>query len=1157
MTDHAERHMQPGDAHTVVGMVGRGTARVLAALWAASMLALPLAAYAQEPVPENVARIHYQRPDGAYEGWQLHVWEDTTESVTWTDGLPVTGVDDYGAYWDVGLQDGAERVGFIVHMGDVKDPGPDMFLLLSQHGREVWLVAGSDEILTAPPLAPPAEGVARIHYLNPAGDYDGWVLHVWEDTLESVTWDAGLPVTGTTPHGIYWDVRLAEGAERVGFIVHRGDEKDPGPDLFLLPAEHGNEIWVLSGDTTIHTSRPDVAAVGGGDLSARRAHWVTRDLIVWDTGTPLAGEAYALYAAPGDSDLDVLTLEGGAIVGGEAFLLERDDAGVPNDVLERFPHLAGRTALRLEPDAVAAAPGLLLGQLAVARSVDGQVVDATGLQIAGVLDDVYADAALDAPLGVTWQNGVPTVSTWAPTARSVHLLRFADPTTDAIERLPMTRDDASGVWTTSGAANWAYQYYLFEVEVYAPAAGRVVTNLVTDPYSTSLAGNSTRSQFVDMNDPLLAPAGWADLVKPALDDPVDIVIYELHVRDFSSADPTVPADLSGRYLAFTVQDSYGAQHLRALADAGLTHLHLLPTFDIATIDEDASTWETAEPDVTLPHTGPQAQAAVEATRDRDAFNWGYDPYHYGVPEGSYATDPNGPARIVEYREMVMALWDMGLRVVADVVYNHTNAAGQDARSVLDRIVPGYYHRLDDAGNVTTSTCCPNTATEHAMMERLMVDMVRIWAEHYKIDGFRFDLMGHHMVPNMQAVRAALDALTPAEHGVDGAGVYVYGEGWDFGEVAQNARGPNATQVNLAGSGIGTFDDRLRDGVRGGGPFDGPDAIRATQGFASGRYVLPNDVTAGVDREVERLAMLRSMNLVRLGLAGNLAEYAFVGVSGEPVRGSEVDYNGAPAGYGLVPQDHVVYVSNHDNETLWDILQYKLPTDLATADRVRLQNLALSTVAFSQGVPFFHAGTDLLRSKSFDGNSYDSGDWFNVIDWTGGADGHGTGMGRGLPLAADNQDMWALIRPMLANDLLYPAPDDVAFAGEVFREWLTIRRDEPLFRLRTAEDVLERLVFHADGADAPPGVIVMQLRDDQDHLPDLDADGEGLLVVFNATPNRVTVTVPEVAGRPWLVHEVQAQGADADTVRRAYVTTVGGHVSVPALTTVVFEAPELR
>jgi len=916
---------------------------------------------------------------------------------------------------------------------------------------------------------------------------------------------------------------------------------------------------VVSGSTTVHGAKPDVASVGGGDLASRRAHWVTRDLLVWDTGMPLAGESFALYAAPGDDDLDSLTLEGGAVLGGEAFDLTRDEAGIPDDVLARFPHLAGRTALRLSPDAAGIVPELLRGQLAVARLVDGQVVDATGVQVPGVLDDVYADAARERPLGVTWDGGVPTVSVWAPTARDVHLVRFADGTSDALERQQMARDDASGVWSVRGEASWAYQYYLFEVEVFAPSAGTVVTNLVTDPYSVSLARNSTRSQFVDLTDPLLAPAGWSGVVKPAVDDPVDMVVYELHVRDFSAADPTVPEELRGTYLAFTLDDSYGVQHLRSLADAGLTHLHLLPTFDIATIDEDASTWVTAEPDVTLPSSGTQAQAAVEATRDHDAFNWGYDPYHYGVPEGSYATDPDGPARIVEYREMVMALWDMGLRVVADVVFNHTNAAGQAERSVLDRIVPGYYHRLDDAGNVSTSTCCQNTATEHAMMERLMVDMVALWAEQYKIDAFRFDLMGHHMVPNMQAVRAKLDTLTPEANGVDGAGIYLYGEGWDFGEVAQGARGPNATQANLAGSGIGTFDDRLRDAVRGGGPFDGPDAIRATQGFASGRYVLPNDVTAGNDPDTERQAMLHAMDLLRVGLAGTLADVTFVGASGELVRGSDVDYNGAPAGYGKVPQDHIVYVSKHDNQTLWDILQYKLPTDLPTADRVRLQNLALSTAAFAQGVPFFQAGSDLLRSKSFDRNSYDSGDWFNAIDWTGGVDGRGTGMGRGLPLAADNRDMWPLIRPMLENALLYPTPDQVAFASDVFQEWLRIRRDEPLLRLRTTEDVLARAVFHADGADAVPGVVVLQLRDDVPDLPDLDEDSEGLLIVFNATPRRVTLPVEAVAGRPWLVHEVQAGGADAATVKGAFVTTVGGRVSVPAFTTAVFEAvePEVR
>ena len=203
-------------------VTGRWRRRLAALAAVVALAALAGAASAQDELPDGVARIHYQRPDAAYEGWELHVWEDTVESVTWADGLDVTGVDDYGAYWDVRLADGAQRLGFIVHRGDEKDPGPDMFLITSQHGHEVWLVSGSDVIHTAPPIGPPEEGTARVHYVNPSGDYDSWVLHVWEDTVEEVTWEAGLPPTGSTGDGIYWDVRLTEGAARLGFNVHRG-----------------------------------------------------------------------------------------------------------------------------------------------------------------------------------------------------------------------------------------------------------------------------------------------------------------------------------------------------------------------------------------------------------------------------------------------------------------------------------------------------------------------------------------------------------------------------------------------------------------------------------------------------------------------------------------------------------------------------------------------------------------------------------------------------------------------------------------------------------------------------------------------------------------------------------------------------------------------
>ncbi len=1097
---------------------------------------------AAPPLPDDVARVHYQRPDGDYSGWVLHVWEDTTESVTWTEGLPITGQDAYGAYWDVGLAEGAARVGFIVHKGDLKDPGPDQFLVLGTHGREIWLVSGSDRIYTSPPLAPPAEGIARIHYARPDGAYEGWVLHVWEDTVETVTWTEGLPITGFDDFGAYWDVRLAEDAARLGFIVHQGDEKDPGPDQFLDLEALGNEVWIVSGNTTVFGARPDLRAAGGGDLRARRAHWVAHDLILWDVGVPLAGATYRLHHA----ETGGLTLSDGAVAGGAAVGLTLEADGPTADALARFPHLAGMTALRVPADARAWVRTLLRGQVAVSMSdADGAVLDATGLQIAGVLDDLFAT---DAPLGVRWDGDRPTVAVWAPTARVVRFVLFD---ADGERVLPMRRDHGTGVWSIEGDPTWRDRDYLFEVEVYAPTTDRIETNRVTDPYSLSLRANSARSQIVDLDDPALMPDGWSTWVKPAFSDPVDAVVYELHVRDFSATDATVPTELRGSYAAFGLEGSAGVAHLTELAEAGVSHLHLLPTFDLATIDEDRSTW--VEPDLGpdgRPTSALAAQEAVEAVRDRDAFNWGYDPWHYMVPEGSYALDPDGPARVREFRELVMALDGMGLRVVVDVVFNHTNAAGQGAKSVLDRIVPGYYHRLDEAGNVTTSTCCPNTATEHAMMERLMLDAVALWARAYKVDGYRFDLMGHHMVANMQNVRAVLDALTPEADGTHGASLLLYGEGWDFGEVAQNARGVNATQTNLAGSGIGTFNDRLRDAVRGGGPFDSGEALVRTQGFATGLGTLPNAATARLDPAAQADAARRAADLVRVGLAGNLAAVTFVGADGALVRGDEVDYNGQPAGYGQVPQDHVVYVSKHDNQTLWDIAAYKLPLDLSTDARVRAHVLALSTVLYAQGMPFLHAGSDLLRSKSLDRNSYDSGDAFNAIDWTGAT----TTMGLGLPLAADNRESWGVMRDRLENPLLRPDADDAAFATAAVQDMLRVRADTPLFRLRTAEDVLARLAFHHTGADATPGVIVLELRDDLDGLPDLDPAVDRVVVVFNASPERVNLTVPDAAGHYWRVHEELREGADAETLRGAAIYAGSGRATVPAWTTAVFVAP---
>src|SRR6185437_1908533 len=393
-------------------------------------------------------------------------------------------------------------------------------------------------------------------------------------------------------------------------------------------------------------------------------------------------------------------------------------------------------------------------------------------------------------------------------------------------------------------------------------------------------------------------------------------------RDFSISDPTVPSADRGTYEAFTDRSSNAMHYLTNLAKSGLTTVHLLPLADYATVNEDKSSWQS--PPCDLAAFGPdsdQQQACVKQTAATDGFNWGYDPLHWTVPEGSYATDPAGAGRTREFRDMVSAINQAGLRMVMDVVYNHTTDAGQNGRNDLDRIVPGYYHRLDSSGVVQTSTCCPDTATEHLMMGNLLIDSVLTWATEYKVDGFRFDLMGHQPKALMEQLRQRLDQLTLHRDGVDGKSIYLYGEGWNFGEVADNALFVQATQANMAGTGIGTFNDRIRDAVRGGGPFDSDPRI---QGFASGEYTDPNGDPVNVSADAQRTALLHNMDLIQVGLTGNLRDYRFTDSSGASVTGSQVDYNGQPACYTTSPQEAINYVDAHDNETLFDALTYKLP-----------------------------------------------------------------------------------------------------------------------------------------------------------------------------------------------------------------------------------------
>ena len=320
-----------------------------------------------------------------------------------------------------------------------------------------------------------------------------------------------------------------------------------------------------------------------------------------------------------------------------------------------------------------------------------------------------------------------------------------------------------------------------------PSDAAVDTNVTSDPYSIDIALNGTKSRITDLDSDETKPAGWDEDTSPPLRSFSDMSVYELHVRDFSINDPTVPSAHRGMYEAFDDQNSDGMKHLRSLAASGLKAVHILPSFHFASVNEDKSTWIIPTGLAQYPPDGQQQQAAVTASQTSPAYNWGYDPVHYMTPEGSYAINPDN--RVREYRTMVDGLHKAGLRVVQDVVFNHTNASGEGPNSNLDEVVPNYYHRLDASGNLETGSCCPDTASEHKMMEKLIIDTLVLNARDYKIDGFRFDIMSFMFTYNMTDIQQALQALTPEKDGVDGSKIYLYGEGFNFGDTANNQIGP--------------------------------------------------------------------------------------------------------------------------------------------------------------------------------------------------------------------------------------------------------------------------------------------------------------------------------------------------------------------------------
>ncbi len=1043
-------------------------------------------------------------------------------------------------------------------------------------------VLGSLPALPMDDAGVPGPDEVILHYIRPDGNYTGWGLHLWEPGGQDWTNFTGgeyFPEVIDGELGAVFRIALPQNTnpaysanpaatspfpEPLGLIIHRGNDKDPGPDQAIEINTDGNMLFVLSGINQVFTVPPDPDALVVTGVSA---HLASADTLIWDPlGSPPTIELH--YSADGG-----ITTSGTQLVGQDAVYTL--SAGT-NPNLPNAQHLSSLPAWALPQAAIDDMANLVRGQLlAVAVDGNGDQVEATEVQLALALDDLYAAAADGETLGPSFPGGIPTLKLWAPTAKTVDD-RIFDAATDTTPSatVPMSFNAATGVWSATGPTSWNRKYYTYVVNVYVPAAGGIVDNEVTDPYSLNLSLGSnpsrlTKSQIVNLDDADLKPAGWDTLSKPALPNPEDIVLYELQIRDFSARDLSVSAQHRGKYTAFAQTGTAGRNHLEAMADAGLSHVHLLPTFDIATVNEqradrveiedpvedlcvanaDAAQLCIDHPGMSIvdvmaaePGNGSLQQQIVEWMRDLDGFNWGYDPYHYTVPEGSYSSDPDTVSRVLEFRAMVKALSDIGLRTIMDVVYNHTNASGHLAStSVLDKVVPGYYHRRHQTtGVVLGDSCCQDTAPEHAMMDKLVVDSVVTWARDYKVDGFRFDLMGFHPLSNMEAVRDALAALTVPADGVDGTSIYVYGEGWNFGDVANDRRFVQATQKNMTGTGIGSFNDRLRDGVRGGGPFDGGIAHLSNQGFNTGLYYDPNAQNSGSAAELNTLRT-RS-DWIRIGMTGNLADYLLETASGAVLPGDGIDYNGQDAGYTADPQEIINYVAAHDNETLWDIGQYKNPVPTSTDVRVRAQNVATSIVLLGQGVPFIHAGQELLRSKSMDRDSFDSGDWFNELDFTYADNNFAVGE----PRNSTNSNSIDEIRDVLTIPEADPDTMAILSAADHALELLQVRASSSLFRLPTANDVMERVSFHNTGPTQVPGAVVQRI--DGCIGGGLSPETGTIVTVINA--NDEPLDLPLFANETFNLHPVLANSADP-VVRTADHGT--GGFFVPGRTTAVFVA----
>ncbi|MGW0584418.1 pullulanase-associated domain-containing protein, partial [Streptomyces sp. NPDC002920] len=433
----------------------------------------------------DYAVVHYRRTDGDYDGWGLYAWGDLAdgESTNWPDSHPFTGRDAYGAFAYVKLKPGASNVGFLVIDKDGnKDVSADRTIDVTRTG-EVWIEQGDTTVRTERPDDYPAEDTSRavLHYHRADGNYDGWGLHVWTGAADPTEWSNPIEPTRTDAFGAVFEVPLNDGATSLSYIIHKGDEKDLPADRSLDLTADGHEVWLLNGQED-HLLPQPAGSAAALDLTTSKAIWIDRNTVAWN-GSETAASTQLLYSREGTIAVDNGTLTG------DAKWLRLTRTSLTDAQKAKYPYLKAYSAWSVDPRDRDRVREALAGQVvATQRAPHGAVLAATGVQIAGVLDDLYAGAT-KAKLGPVFHNGRPTLTVWAPTAQNVSLELDG-----SVKR--MVRDDATGIWSVTGPKSWRNKPYRYVVKVWAPSVRKVVTNKVTDPYSVALTADSERSLVV-------------------------------------------------------------------------------------------------------------------------------------------------------------------------------------------------------------------------------------------------------------------------------------------------------------------------------------------------------------------------------------------------------------------------------------------------------------------------------------------------------------------------------------------------------------------------------------------------------------------------------------------------------------------------------------